>query len=241
MKRRDETDPGARMQGLETEREARRDRLSSNLDELSGRMTFANLFSEAKEAVLKQVDRAVDDAVQLGQEMVSDSLDWVRDNRTLVAGGTATALVAAGLVWAATRRRTVPLYAAYDQEDFPMTDENDPSSTNGGGTWGKVRNEAGVLGDRAGEAYYSVRSKAAELSDTARERARDAADLARERAHEAAEAARDAAERAREAAGDAGRWAARQPQENPASVVLGAMAFGVLVGLLLPSGNRARS
>jgi ElaB/YqjD/DUF883 family membrane-anchored ribosome-binding protein len=229
-------------QALEAEAAARRLRLAGNLDELSRRMTIGNLVAEAKDAALREVDRVTDRFVDLAEDFVHDGVDWARDNRTLVAGASVTALLAAGLMWYFSRRTTVPLYAAYDMEDPGMMDDLDDAADGVGAkaqkTWDKVKTEAHHLGDKAGEAYYSARSRAAELSDTARERAAHAADLARERAAEAAEAAREAADRAREAAGEAAVWARRQPQENPATVVLVALAAGALIGALLPSGRR---
>lgn len=244
MKGPDDLRQTAGFQALEAEAAARRVRLVSNLDELSRRMTLGNLVGEAKEAMLREVDRVTDNLVSIAEDLVHDSLDWARENRALVAGGSVTALLAAGAMWYLTRRSTVPLYAAYDMEDPGMVDDLDENAETIGKkaqkTWDKVRDEAHHLGDRAGEAYYSARSRAADLSDTARERAAHAADVARERAAEAAEAAREAAERAREAAGEAGVWARRQPQENPATVILVALAAGALIGALLPAAGRRR-
>jgi hypothetical protein len=240
---------------LAAEADARRARLADNLDELSVRMRPSNLIDEAKERAWARVDAATDEWVSIGADLVSDMAGWLRGHRGVAIGSAATALLGAGLVWYLTRRDPVPLYAAYDMEDPLMTDSDE---TEGGlgrkaaGAWSKVKDDARDLGDRAGEGYYAARSKAAELSDEARERAveaarvarekaQHAADVAREKAHEAAEAARDAAEKARIAAGEAGVWARRQPQENPATVVLVALAAGALLGALLPAGDRRRA
>jgi len=241
MKRLDETDPGARIGALQSEAVVRRERLAENLDELSHRMTFSNLWLEAKEAMWREVDRVTDELISVGEDLVRDSMEWARDHQKVLAGGSAAALIVGGVLWYATRKKTVPLYAAYDMEDPYMTTETEETlAAKASGTWNKVKGEAQHVGDKAGEAYYSARSKAAELSDTARERAAHAADVARERAQDAAEAAREAAEKAREAAGEARRWAVKQPQDNPATVVLGALAAGILIGVLLPSGRRDR-
>jgi ElaB/YqjD/DUF883 family membrane-anchored ribosome-binding protein len=242
MKRPDETDPGALVPLLEAEVAARRNRIAGNLDELAGRLTFSNLVAEGKEAAWKEVDRVTDEILSIGEDLVNDSLDWVKQNRLLAVGGTLTAVLAAVAIWAATRRTTVPIYAAYDMEDPDMTNDSEEGlKAKAADAWGKVRSEARHAGDRAGEAYYAARSKAAELSDVARERAADAAEVARERAAEAAEAAREAAEKAREAAGEARRWAVKQPQENPAGVVFAALAVGAVIGLLLPASGRDRA
>ena len=97
------------------------------------------------------------------------------------------------------------------------------------------------LAEKAEGGYYAARSRAADLSADAKERAAEAAAVAKVKAHEAAEAARDAAEKARIAAGEAGEWAKKQPQENPATVILVALAAGALIGSLLPSGGRRRA
>jgi ElaB/YqjD/DUF883 family membrane-anchored ribosome-binding protein len=239
MKRPD-SEAGDRMMALEAEADARRARIVGNLNELSVRMKPANLVNEARQRAWAEVDRVTDEVLDIAEDLVHDSLDWARSNQGIVLGGTLTALISAGLVWYATRKKTVPLYAAYDMED-PMTDSDETLSAKAAGTWSKVKGEALQVGDKAGEAYYSARSRALELSEEARERAQKAADIAREKALEAADAAREAADRAREVAGEAGVWAKRQPQENPATVVLIALAAGALIGALLPSGNRSRS
>jgi len=242
MKRLDAPDAGGRVELLEIEAGARRERLADNLNELSERMTFSNLVQEAKEAMWKEVDRMVDDMLSIGEDLIQDSVDWAKDHQRALVGGSVTALLVGGALWYATRKKTVPLYAAYDMEDPYMTTETEETlAAKASGAWSKVKDEAHHVGDKAGEAYYSARSRAAEFSGTARERAAQAADVARERAQDAAEAAREASEKAREAAGEARRWAVKQPQENPATVVLGALAAGILIGILLPSGRRDRA
>ena len=243
MKRLDEFPPGMsvsqELAQLEAEADARRARLSGNLEELGFRMRPSNLLNEAKEAAWAEVDRVTDEFLSMASDLVDDSVDWVKDNRAVATGGLLASLLAAGAIWYATRKSTVPLYAAYDMEDPDMMNETEETlAAKAADTWGKVKDEALNLGDKAEGAYYAARSKAAVLSDSARERAAIAADVARERAHEAAEAAREAADRAREAAGEAGRWARRQPRENPATVVIVALAAGALIGALLPHGRR---
>lgn len=243
MKRPDDSSAGAgvslTLAQLEAEADARRARLSGNLEELGVRMRPANLLTEMKEAAWAEVDRVTDEFLNMASDLVDDSVGWVKENRTIAAGGLLTGLLAAGAVWYATRKTTVPLYAAYDMEDPDMMNETEEKlGAKAADAWGKVKDEAHHLGDKAEGAYYAARSKAAVLSDSAREQAAHAAEVARERAHEAAEAAREAAERAREAAGEAGRWARKQPQENPATVVLVALAAGAIIGALLPHGRR---
>jgi ElaB/YqjD/DUF883 family membrane-anchored ribosome-binding protein len=231
----------ADMDAMRLEAAARRQRLAGNVEELTWRMRPSNLVQEAKDRAWAEVDRVTDEALDVVQDLVTDASQWVRDNRALALGGTATALLSAALVWYATRRSTVPLYAAYDMEDSPMSETDETLSAKAAGAWDKVKGEAREAQDKASEAYYSARSKAAVLSEEARERAIEAAAVAREKAAEAAEAARDAAEKARIAAGEAGDWAKRQPQENPAMVVVVALAAGALIGALLPSGGKKRA
>lgn len=230
--------------------ELKRARLADNLDELSIRLAPANLvqtgLTQAREAAQEKAGKAMRDVNALLEDMTSDGLDWARDNRTLLIGGAAVAVAAAVAAGARASRapKPVPLYAAYNQE-YRMTAAKDDAAT----AWNKVKGEAELLGDRAGEAYYSARSKAAgaavtareaahEAADTARAGAQHAADMARERAHDAAIKAREAAERAREAAGEAGEWARRQPDENPISVVIVGIAIGAIIGALLPRTSR---
>ncbi len=252
MRTEDRIPSAADMDAMRMEASARRQRLAGNVEELSWRMRPSNLVQEAKDRAWAEVDRVTDEALDVVQDLVTDASQWVRDNRALALGGTATALLSAALVWYATRRTTVPLYAAYDMEDSPMSETDETLSAKAAGAWDKVKGEARdaqgkvksvavEAGDRASEAYYSARSKAAVLSEEARERAIEAAAVAREKAAEAAEAARDAAEKARIAAGEAGDWAKRQPQENPAMVVVAALAAGALIGALLPAGGRKKA
>ena len=232
---------GGDLDAMRLEANARRQRLAGNVDELSWRMRPSNLVQEAKDRAWAEVDRVTDEVVDVVQDLVTDATDWVRANRGLALGGTATALLSAALVWYATRRTTVPLYAAYDMEDSPMSETDETLSAKAADAWGKAKGGARDAQDKATEAYYSARSKAAVLSEEARERATEAAAVAREKAAEAAEAAREAAEKARIAAGEAGEWAKRQPQENPAMVVIAALAAGALIGALLPSGGRKKA
>jgi hypothetical protein len=243
MKRPDDLPPGLSVSQtlaqLEAEADARRTRLSGNLEELGQRMRPANLMNELKDAAWAEVDRVTDEFLNIASDLVDDSVGWVKENRTIAAGGVLTGLLATAAVWYATRKTTVPLYAAYDMEDPDMMNEIDEKlGDKAAGAWNKVKDEAHNLGERAEGAYYAARSKAAVLSDSAREHAAHAAEVARERALEAAEAAREAADRAREAAGEAGRWARKQPQDNPATVVLVALAAGAIIGALLPHGRR---
>ncbi len=228
---------------LEAEVDLRRDRLAGNLGELSERMQPANLLAELKDMAWRRVDRMTDELMGMAEDFVHDTADFVRGHRLGVAGAALTALAAGGLIWWATqRKRPVPVYAAYDREDPDMmTDDREPLAEKATHSWDKVKSEARHIGDKASETYYAARSKASELAEEARERAAHAADVARERALEAADAARDAAEKARAAAGEAGRWARRQPAEHPATVVLVALAAGVLIGALLPSGRNNRA
>lgn len=231
----------AGMDAMRLEAAARRQRLEGNAEELSRRMRPGNLVQEAGDRAWAEVDRVTDEAVEVVQDLVTDASRWAHANSGLVLGGTTTALLSAALVWYATRRTTVPLYAAYDMEDFPMSETDETLSAKAAGAWDKVKDEARGAGDKASEVYYSARSKAAILSEEARERAIEAAAVARQKAAEAAEAARDAAEKARIAAGEAGDWAKRQPQDNPAMVVVAALAAGALIGALLPSSGRTKA
>jgi ElaB/YqjD/DUF883 family membrane-anchored ribosome-binding protein len=222
---------------LESEAVAHRRRLADNMGELGARVTPENLWNEgvsrAKTVASREVRQARDALTDLADDLVIDTLSWMRANQTLLLSGAGIAAAGAlgtGLVKRRRRaQRTVPIYAAYEMEDPAMMDDSDNA-----GRWDRVKDGAGDVQDRASEAYYSARARATQLADEARHRAAEAADLARARAHEAAEAAREAAHRAREAAADAGRWAQRQPDERPVSIVAVGLVVGLALGLLLP-------
>lgn len=224
----------------EAEAERRRASLARNLTELKVRMQPGNLMAEAEEMVWSEVDRVTDEAIELANGFASDGAEWLRNHRgPAVVGGLLVAACTAVAIWYSTRRKPVPLYAAYAMEDPDIMDDlDDLDAGKAANAWAKVKDGARELGGRAEDGYATARTKAQTLSVEARERASDAADFAVAAARDAADAAREAAAHARESAKDAGRWARRQPQENPASVLLVALAAGVLVGALLPSRNR---
>ncbi|MFN7397470.1 MAG: DUF3618 domain-containing protein, partial [Sandaracinobacter sp.] len=132
----------ANMDAMRLEANMRRQRLAGNVEELSWRMRPSNLVQEAKDRAWAEVDRVTDEALSIAEDLVTDATDWVRANRGLALGGTATALLSAALVWYATRRTTVPLYAAYDMEDSPMSETDETLAARASGAWGKVKGEA---------------------------------------------------------------------------------------------------
>lgn len=232
-----------RIDELDAQAEVRRARLESNLPVLVERLKPRNLWNEGvdrvKNAAWSEVDRVTDEAIRLVEDLVQDSMSWAGANRKYLGTGAAVAMAAAVGMWMMTRRKTVPLYAAYGMEEPWMAEDGENGmKARAADAWGKVKGDAGHLGEKAGEAYGLARARAADLAEDARERAQHAADVAREKAAEAAAAAFEAAEKARDAAGDARRWAGRQPAEHPATVVVAALAAGALIGALLPSGRR---
>ncbi len=224
---------------LVAEADLQRQRLAADLAELKIRARPSNLAAEAEEMLWTEVDRVTDELIDTAGSLLSDGADWVGEHRLPVVAGTIVAAAAALAIWVASRKNPVPLYAAYAMEDPDIMDDFDErAGRKAAAAWTKVKDSARDLGDRAESAYASARSKAQDLSADARERAADAADLAIAAARDAADAAREAAANAREAAIDASRWARRQPQENPATVMLVALAAGAVIGALLPTGRR---
>ncbi|MFA7440609.1 MAG: hypothetical protein WCZ66_06530 [Sphingomonadaceae bacterium] len=205
---------------LAAEADARLARLVDSLDELAERMTVNNLMQEGWEYTRGEAAR-----------VAHDSLQWARENRAMAMGG---ALAMAGAVAAIcviqSRRRKqappVPLYEAYAMEDPSIMNEYEDKSR----AWDRVRDEASHLGARAGETYYSARSKAALLRESAGERA-----------GEAAEAAYIAAERAREKVVQARDWASRQSEAHPWGVLVAGAALGVAVAALTSKRSGRKS
>jgi len=226
------TDPAV----LKADIAMKRARIAENLGDLASRMTPENLIhaglTRTREAARQEASKAMNDMNSLIDDLTHDSIDWARENRGLVLGG---ALLAVAAVVAGSRRaratKPVPLYAAYNQEYRVAEPKAAAARGEAEGAWQRVKGEAGTLGDKAGEIYYSARSKAAGASVTAREAAHDAAERARDIAH-------DAAERARETAGDAGQWAKQQTSEHPASIVIIGVAIGAIIGAMLPGSRR---
>lgn len=223
-----------RLHRLEAEADARRARISSDMDELSWRMKPANLLAEAGGRLMSEVDRATDALIDMAGDMVDDAAGFARAHARTIGAGTALALLAGAGVWFASRRlrkKPVPLYDAYHLEDFDMNEPQDSLRKRAAGRWTKVKADARTASDKAGETYYSARSRAASLSTEAREKARHASEVAREKAHHAGEAARETSQAA-------GQWVRQQPQENPIGTVAAVAAIGLLAGLLLPARNR---
>lgn len=228
---------------LKTEIAVKRARILENLDDLSVRMTPENLIhtglKRARGAARQEASKAMNDMNSLIDDLTHDSIDWARENRGLLLGGAVLAIAAVAVGTRRTRAaKPVPLYAAYNQEYRVGEPKAAAVGGEAEGAWQRVRGEAETLGDRAGELYYSARSKAAGAGVSAREVAHDAAERAREVAHDAAERAREAAERARETAEDAGQWAKRQTDEHPASVIIIGIAIGAIIGAMLPASRR---
>ncbi len=235
----DKTDPAVLM----AEIAEKRARLAGNLDELSVRLTPQNLINsglqQARGAARQEASKAMSEMHSLIDDITDDGLSWARDNRTLLVGGAIAAIAVAAVSARATRKaKPVPLYAAYNQEYRVAQPRLNQAKEEAAKGWDKVKSEAETLGNMAGEAYYSARSKAAGAAVTAREAAHDAADIARETAHDAAIRAHEAAERAREAAAEAGQWVKRQPEEHPTSVVIIGIAIGAIIGAMLPRSPR---
>ncbi len=223
-----------RLQALEADADARRARIASDVDELSWRMQPANLLAEAREGLMREIDRATDALVDMAGDLVDDAVGFARSHSRAIGAGTAITLLAGAAAWIASRRlrrQPVPLYDAYHMEDFDMNDQDDSLRQRAAGTWTKVKQEASLAGHKAGETYYAARSRAAYLTADARDKAGHAAEALRERAADAAASAREATEAASE-------WARQRPQENPLGTVAAAITLGVLVGVLLPSRNR---
>ena len=133
MKRRERDE--MELDALRAEANARRLRLAGNIDELSVRMRPGNLVQEAKNRAWAEVDRVTDEVLNIAEDFVNDSVAWVQGNRTAVIGGGLTALAAAGLMWFATRKKPIPLYAAYDMEDPLMTDADETLSAKAASAW----------------------------------------------------------------------------------------------------------
>jgi ElaB/YqjD/DUF883 family membrane-anchored ribosome-binding protein len=120
----------------------------------------------------------------------------------------------------------------------------------GGGSAGEVAGRAGgrvtetaeAVKERAGRAAETVKDQASRAAGAVREQATHAASAVREQTAQAAGAVRDQASRVRAQARHTARRASgefdRLLHEQPLAVGLGAMAVGVLAGLLLPATRR---
>lgn len=97
--------------------------------------------------------------------------------------------------------------------------------------------KAGQLAHQAGETAQLAKEAAGELLHTARNKTQEAAHLARERAAEAFDLARnrthEAVRAAREKGGQALAQGSQVVRENPVPALLGALAVGICVGVLI--------
>jgi ElaB/YqjD/DUF883 family membrane-anchored ribosome-binding protein len=106
----------------------------------------------------------------------------------------------------------------------------------------RVSETAEALKEKAGRAAETVKEQASQAAGAVRQQTAQAVETVREKTAHAAEAARDRASRvgqqARHTAEKAGSEFDRLLREQPLVVGLGAMAVGVLAGLLLPATRR---
>jgi ElaB/YqjD/DUF883 family membrane-anchored ribosome-binding protein len=201
-----------RMTELEAEAARARAAIADGIADLSARLEPRHLVA----AATARARHAVRDAVSSeAAKLVAEGREFVKAHALALAAGAAILGVLAALGLGA-RKRVVPLYRAYEMEDPPMPDDSDDPRG-----WDRVRESAEELGQKAGEAYYHARSRAARLSAEARDRAAYAADAAED-------AARDAAQ-----------WTARQHREHPISSVIIGFALGAILAALLPKGGRS--
>lgn len=191
----------------------RRMRLANNLEELSERMTPQNLLHEgleqAKQAARDEAGKAARQLSDFATDIAHDSATWARDNKRLLAGGSIMALLALLLGWKYRRKRDETRNTPVPL--YAAYAMEDPAMMNEADstTWDRVKDEASHLSAKAGETYYAARSRAALLADTASEKA-----------------------------GDAREWAAKQPDEHPASLVIVGVAVGAILAVLLPTRKR---
>lgn len=155
---------------LEAEAIARRRRLTSNVDRLSVELRPRNLLSSgvahARHAAHEEAGRARAALSNLASDMMTNGEQFVKDNRAVVIAGAALALGAAFGLRAATRKRPVPLYEAWNADgaaDDGLSD--DPSVS---------RRPLSHARDRAVELGEAARHRAAEAARVARQSASDA-------------------------------------------------------------------
>ncbi len=200
-----------RMTELEAEAARARAGLARGLQDLSARLEPRHLVADAT----ARARHAVGDAVRSeAAKLATEGRDFVKAHALALAAGAALlgVLAALGL---GQRKRVVPLYRAYEMEEPPMQEgDRDPRG------WDRVRESAEEIGQKAGEAYFHARSRAAQLGSGARDRAAYAADAAEDAARTAAD------------------WTVRQQREHPISSVIIGFALGAILAALLPKGGR---
>ncbi|MFN7173579.1 MAG: DUF883 family protein [Thermaurantiacus tibetensis] len=201
-----------RMAELEAEAARARRSIAEGVTDIAQRLEPRHLLASAT----SRARHAVGEALRSEAEtLAAEAGAFVRANGLALAAGAALLGVVAAL-GVRRQRRVVPVYRAYDMEDPAMHDE-DPETAR---RWDRVRESAEELGEKAGQAYYRARSRAAQLTDAARDRAAYAADAAEDAARHAVE------------------WTGRQSREHPMTSVIIGFALGAILAALLPKGGR---
>jgi len=247
-------DPNRQATRIERQIEQTRERMSNHIDELGERLNPATLKAQAREHAVEAVrDTTV---YRTGSRVV----DMVRDNPIPAA------MMGVGAAWLFASSRSSGRRFDYEGPDRRLRYRTGGSYGYGGtyegnyGTAGYAYGEAGRtddfersrefegssssrgLMDRVGETKENVTEKVSDALSSAKETVSDTTSRFTRRAGDVADRTRERASRLGGAvtnrAGRARGTVQRSYNENPLPMALGALAFGLVAGLLVPATRR---
>lgn len=195
--------------------ERTRERMSSNIDELGGRLSPENLKHQAKEAISDKASDVVSSVGDQARQTGSRVIDFITQNPLPVAA------VGLGAIWLFTMRDKSEV-SGDRMARFAYTGP-ERRQPNGRSDLGRrLTDRAEHMKERMGEKASEAGERAGELKNRMQERASELGSEAKSKAREAKSGLE------------------RMMQENPLALAVGAAVVGVALGLLLPETDKER-
>jgi ElaB/YqjD/DUF883 family membrane-anchored ribosome-binding protein/uncharacterized protein YjbJ (UPF0337 family) len=209
----DQPSPG----DIERDIERTRERMSSNIDELSERLSPENLKRQAKDAISGKAQDVVTNVGDQARETGSRMLDFITENPLPVAA------VTLGAIWLFTMRKGSNSQVSGDRmARFAYTGPERRQPNGRPGLGRRLVDRAESLRDTVGEKASHAGERVGELGERIQERAGEMGTSARERAR----GARNGFD--------------HMMEENPLVIAAGAAVLGLALGMLLPETEPER-
>jgi ElaB/YqjD/DUF883 family membrane-anchored ribosome-binding protein len=212
---------------IEREIEATRERMGQDIDELSERLTPANLKRQARDAITGKAQDIAHNVGEQAREKGFRMIDFIQENTSLVAA------MGLGAVWLIQQRNRSEISGdrmarfAYTGPERRREGLTGRIADRAGDVRDSVSAAAGGVAERAGDLTH----QAGELAGRARERAEELGGDVRQRARVLGARAKDQTRRAR-------GGLERLVEESPLAVAAGVAALGLACGLLVPETER---